>query len=59
MIKTTLFICALLALYGVAGKLEADDAQDQVEEYCAMVELFDRTGGQSGWPAYDGRGKCK
>ena len=47
-------ICALAA---VAGMLDYSDQVADEEGYCAMVRLYQSSGGKSGWPAY--RGECK
>jgi hypothetical protein len=30
--------------------------QEEAEIYCEMVEIYEQTGGQYGWPPY--KGKC-
>jgi len=49
----------LVAVFGLIGNLDAEDTQFQQEQYCAMVELWKETRGQSGWPAYDGERMCQ
>ena len=48
---------ALLALYGLVGNGDVQDEQAQRDRYCDMVELWDQTGGEAGWPPYNG--KCE
>jgi len=50
-------VAALLAgLYLTApDKLEAER---QHQSYCDMVEVWDETGGEYGWPPYNGREGC-
>ena len=48
---------ALLALYGLVGNGDVRDEQAQRDRYCDMVELWGQTGGEAGWPPYNG--KCK
>jgi hypothetical protein len=48
-----------VAALGFIGSVDAEDAQFQEEQYCAMVKLWKETRGQSGWPAYDGERMCK
>jgi len=57
----TALVAALIILIGVVGHFDAEDADAQHEDYCAMVAIWkaeaargipanDRTG----WPPYDG-----
>lgn len=46
-------ICVLAA---VAGMLDYPDHVADEEGYCAMVRLYQSSGGKAGWPAY--RGEC-
>ena len=49
---------ALLAgLYITSG--DQSDAERQAERYCEMVEIWDQTNGDSGWPPYKGREECE
>lgn len=48
-----------ILLLGLAGQADYEAEQMQVSLYCEMVEAWDRSGGEYGWPAYDGREKCK
>ena len=46
---------ALLAgLYITRG-----DAERQAERDCEMVEIWDQTNGDAGWPPYKGREGCE
>jgi hypothetical protein len=36
-----------------------DDPQMEVDIYCDMVELYKKTNGDAGWPAYRGESECK
>jgi len=47
----------LAALYVTAP--EQSEAERQVEEYCEMVEIWDKTNGDAGWPPYKGREGCE
>jgi len=51
-----LAVC-LVALYITAP--EQSEAERQVEEYCEMVEIWDKTNGDAGWPPYKGREGCE
>ena len=49
-------ICAILAgliLFGLAGTMDAEDEQAQLEHYCEMVKL-NKQDPSTGWPDYDG-----
>jgi hypothetical protein len=55
-------ICAILAvfiLFGIVGAMDVQEEERQHAEYCEMVRLWKQTGGQAGWPAYDGEGACR
>jgi len=45
---------ALLALYGLVGNGDVQDEQAQRDRYCDMIELWAETGGDAGWPPYNG-----
>ena len=48
-------LAALLAgLYITSG-----DAEREAKQYCEMVEIWDQTNGDSGWPPYKGREGCE
>jgi len=45
---------ALLAVYGLVGNGDVQDEQSQRDRYCDMIELWAETGGDAGWPPYNG-----
>ena len=45
---------ALLAVYGLVGNGDVQDEQAQRDRYCDMIELWAETGGDAGWPPYNG-----
>jgi len=45
---------ALLAVYGLVGNGDVQDEQAQRDRYCDMVKLWAETGGDAGWPPYNG-----
>ena len=45
---------ALLALYGLVVNGDVQDEQAQRDRYCDMIELWAETGGDAGWPPYNG-----
>ena len=48
---------ALICVFAVvAGMLDYPDHVADEEGYCAMVRLYQSSGGNAGWPAY--RGEC-
>ena len=52
-----LLALGLLIIYGLAGTADVQDEQDQRDRYCEMIELWAETGGDAGWPPYNG--KCE
>jgi len=44
---------------GIAGNMDVQEEERQHAEYCEMVRLWKQTGGQAGWPAYDGEEVCR
>lgn len=48
-----LAICVLV-LMGIAGTMDVQEKERQYTEYCDMVKLWRQTGGQAGWPDYNG-----
>ena len=47
-------ITLALVAWGIIGKYDNLDAQHQRDTYCEMVQAWNETNGQSGWPPYDG-----
>ena len=45
---------ALLAALGLAGNADLEDAERQREQYCDMVDVYHESGGDYGWPPYNG-----
>lgn len=50
------FALLVLALL-ITGTGDHKDAKVEDQHYCEMVELYKRSGGENGWPAY--KGKCE
>jgi hypothetical protein len=48
---------ALILAYGLVGTADIEQQRDEREQYCEMVELWAKTGGDAGWPPYNG--KCE
>jgi len=52
-----LICAALLGAYGLIGSMDRADAEQQQDHYCEMVQLWEETNGDAGWPPY--KGECK
>ncbi len=52
--QSTIALLVILALFGLVGQMDYDDAVDQQAHYCAMVKAGD-------WPDYQGtyRRECR
>ena len=51
-------VATLLAgLYITSG--DQSEAERHAQHYCDMVEIWDKTAGEYGWPPYKGRGGCE
>ena len=50
---TVILLCvSSLAGIATAGTISASDEQQATSKYCEMVSLYEKTGGDSGWPDY-------
>ena len=56
--KTLLAIIGIVIAMGIVGQSDFEEEQRQAEQYCEMVQLWKQSGGQAGWPAYDGEIDC-
>lgn len=45
---------AVILLLGAVGSLDAQDADNRQALYCSMVETYQKTNGEHGWPDYNG-----
>lgn len=45
---------AFILLLGAVGSLDAQDADNRQALYCTMVETYQKTSGEHGWPDYNG-----
>jgi hypothetical protein len=36
------------------GAMDAEDAELERDHYCRMVQVYEQTGGEYGWPDYGG-----
>ena len=60
--KITATIAGLIlftAVMGWVGNGDVEEAERQLETYCEMVGIWDESGGEYGWPPYDGREQCQ
>ena len=57
--QAILAVIGLIIAMGIAGGMELEEEQRQTKQYCEMVRLWKQTGGQAGWPAYDGEDVCR
>lgn len=51
----SLFTMAIL-YFGVS---HGDELSTQQRHYCEMVAIFDQSGGEYGWPPFEGREACR
>ena len=49
-----LMVCVIGALGLMLGQHERNEEEIQRQHYCEMVQIHKDSGGQYGWPAYDG-----
>ena len=47
-------ITLALVAWGIIGKYDNLEAQNQRDTYCEMVQAWHDTDGEAGWPPYDG-----
>jgi len=43
-----------LAMLSIVGNMNAEDKRQERERYCQMLELWNDTDGEYGWPPYKG-----
>jgi hypothetical protein len=48
---------AFILAYGLAGNGDIEQQRAERDRYCQMVDLWAETGGDAGWPPYNG--KCE
>jgi len=44
-------------MLSIVGNMNAEDKRQERERYCQMLELWNETDGQYGWPPY--KGECE
>jgi len=47
-----------LAMLSIVGNMEAEDKRQERDRYCQMLELWNETDGEYGWPPYKGKDQC-
>jgi hypothetical protein len=52
--KAILAIIGIIIAIGIAGNMDVEDEQLQLDHYCEMVKLWKESDGRQGWPDYDG-----
>ena len=57
--QSILAIAGSIIAMGIVGQSDYDEAQRQAEQYCEMVAMWKESGGEKGWPAYNGERMCK
>jgi hypothetical protein len=57
--QAILAIAGIAIAMGIAGNMDVQEEERQHAEYCEMVQLWKQSGGQAGWPAYDGEEVCR
>ena len=49
----------MIGAYGLIGSMDRADAEREQSHYCEMIQLWDDTNGEAGWPPYKGEGQCQ
>jgi len=53
-LQVVLTAFGFLVALGLVGNADREEAERQRAQYCDMVEMWHDTGGNAGWPPYDG-----
>jgi hypothetical protein len=51
-------VVALISIWAVAGLGDYEEAVRHQQQYCEMVEIYHESGGEYGWPPYQGEDQC-
>jgi len=46
-----------LAMLSIVGNMNAEDKRQERERYCEMLDIWNETDGEYGWPPY--KGECE
>jgi len=57
-IATVAGLILFTAVMGWLGNADVEEAERQLETYCEMVQIWQDTNGESGWPPYEGKDQC-
>jgi hypothetical protein len=41
-------------MLSIVGNMEAEDKKAERQHYCEMLDIWNETGGEYGWPPYKG-----
>ena len=53
-IRIVIAMIVIGVVLGIVGSMDHDDAEQRQELYCSMVQTFEETNGQYGWPDFNG-----
>jgi hypothetical protein len=53
-----IIVATIVGVIGFVGTFDADDNARQQSLYCEMVAEYDASGGDTGWPPFNGREMC-
>jgi hypothetical protein len=56
--KGVIIILLILVVMGLVGSGDYQEAVLLQKEYCANLAVWDASGGEDGWPPYQGREVC-
>lgn len=48
------FVTLIIGFLAVAGQSDYAEQEGRYADYCEMVELYKSSGGEHGWPPYQG-----
>lgn len=57
-IATIAGLILFTAVMGWVGSMDRADAEREQSHYCEMVQLWEETNGDAGWPPYKGKNQC-
>lgn len=56
--QVILAIIGIVIAMGIVGQSDLEEEQRQADQYCDMVKMWKESGGEKGWPAYNGEEIC-
>ena len=57
-IPLLLIVLAIFGAFFAIASGTYEEQMNQAREYCEMVDLYKSSGGENGWPAYQGEDIC-